>query len=156
DELSVPPYVVFPDSSLQAMALRRPQDEAHFALIPGVGSRKLEAYGATFTNEIREYCLLHGMKMDLEAVEEAGKQQGDTPVNTRPHSSMSMTRQATLNLYRAGKSIGEIALERHIRPNTVMDYLTELIEDGEAIDVTLLIPPERYDVIVAALYKAGF
>jgi ATP-dependent DNA helicase RecQ len=67
-----------------------------------------------------------------------------------------MTHQITLNLYRAGKSTEEIALERNIKPSTVMEHLAELIEEGETIDITPLILPGHYDVIVAAFYKVGF
>ena len=66
DDQGVPPYVVFPDSSLQAMAQQRPQTKEHFAKIPGVGSRKLEAYFTPFTEEIRAYCELHHLVMGLE------------------------------------------------------------------------------------------
>jgi ATP-dependent DNA helicase RecQ len=156
DEQGVPPYLVFLDSSLQAMALRRPQDEAHFARIPGVASRKLEAYGTLFTNAIREYCLTHGMEMDLEPLGAVGQAKTDIPVNTRARMSISMSRQITLNLYRTGKSVEEIAQERNIKPGTVMDHLADLIEGGETIDVTPLIPQDHFDVIVAAFYQIGF
>src|SRR6266851_5074642 len=39
DEQGVPPYVVFPDTSLRAMAQQRPQSREQFAQIPGVGGR---------------------------------------------------------------------------------------------------------------------
>jgi ATP-dependent DNA helicase RecQ len=155
DELAVPPYVVFPDNSLQAMALRRPQDEAHFAHIPGVGQRKLEAYGTLFTDTIREYCLSHSMQMDLEALEEETQQETDTPTHTRPHAGGGMTHQITLNLYKAGKSVEEIAQERNLKPSTIKSHLTELLEAGEEIDITPLILPDHYDTIVAALSQAG-
>ncbi len=44
----VPPYVVFHDSSLRAMASARPQTLEAMAGIPGVGKAKLERYGALF------------------------------------------------------------------------------------------------------------
>ncbi len=49
----VPPYVVFHDSTLAAMAAQRPQSLAEFADLPGVGERKLETYGAAFLEVIR-------------------------------------------------------------------------------------------------------
>ncbi len=156
DEREVPPYVVFPDSSLQAMALRRPQDDAHFALIPGVGQRKLEAYGTYFTDAIREYCLLHGMEMDLEPLEESQPETATTRTHTHSNVSRGMTHQITLGMYKAGKSIEEIALERNLKPSTVTSHLAELVEDGETIDITPLIAPGHYDVIAAALYQVGF
>jgi ATP-dependent DNA helicase RecQ len=157
DERGVPPYVVFPDSSLHAMALRRPQDDAHFAHIPGVGHRKLEAYGTPFTHAIREYCLLHSMEMDLEPLEAETRPEIETRINTRTNAGGgTMTHQITLNMFNAGKSIEEIAQERNIKPSTVVGYLADLLEGGETIDITPLIPPGRYDVIVAALHQAGF
>ncbi len=51
----VPPYVVFHDSTLAAMAAMRPQTLAEFAELPGVGERKLETYGAAFLEVIREH-----------------------------------------------------------------------------------------------------
>ena len=51
----VPPYVVFHDSSLAAMAELRPQTLGEFADLPGVGARKLETYGAEFLQVIKEH-----------------------------------------------------------------------------------------------------
>ena len=49
----VPPYVVFHDSTLAAMAAFRPQTLAAFAELPGVGEHKLQTYGAAFLEVIR-------------------------------------------------------------------------------------------------------
>lgn len=56
DEQSVPPYVVFPDSSLRLMAQSQPQSLSDFAQISGVGSRKLEKYGLRFVKAIEDFC----------------------------------------------------------------------------------------------------
>ena len=48
----VPPYVVFHDATLAAMAERRPRTLSEFAEISGVGERKLAAYGAEFLEVI--------------------------------------------------------------------------------------------------------
>jgi ATP-dependent DNA helicase RecQ len=42
----VPAYVVFHDSTLAELALRRPRTAAELAAVPGVGPAKLERYGA--------------------------------------------------------------------------------------------------------------
>ena len=42
---SVPPYVVFHDATLNAIAAAQPRDLAALATIPGIGERKLERYG---------------------------------------------------------------------------------------------------------------
>jgi ATP-dependent DNA helicase RecQ len=43
---SVPPYVIFHDRTLAAIAARRPQDLAALAAIDGIGAKRLERYGA--------------------------------------------------------------------------------------------------------------
>ena len=54
-EQGVPPYVIFHDASLVAMAERRPRSLGEFATIPGVGATKLERYGETFLVIIRAH-----------------------------------------------------------------------------------------------------
>lgn len=53
-EAGVPPYVVFHDAALRAMASQRPASRAEMAEIPGVGAKKLEAYAEPFLMAIRE------------------------------------------------------------------------------------------------------
>jgi ATP-dependent DNA helicase RecQ len=44
----VPPYVIFHDNTLLAMAAAKPRDLDSFAQLPGVGDAKLSRYGPTF------------------------------------------------------------------------------------------------------------
>ena len=52
DEHGIPPYVVFHDSTLRAIAAGQPRDLSRFAQIPGVGPSKLARYGEQFIAEI--------------------------------------------------------------------------------------------------------
>lgn len=54
-EQSVPPYVIFHDRTLAAMAASRPPDLAAFADLPGVGDVKLERYGNVFLDVVRGF-----------------------------------------------------------------------------------------------------
>ena len=47
-EQGVPPYVIFHDTTLEAMAEEQPRTLEAFAALPGVGEKKLERYAATF------------------------------------------------------------------------------------------------------------
>ncbi len=51
----VPPYVIFHDSTLREMAQSRPDNLSAMGHITGVGSRKLEAYGASFLAVVRAF-----------------------------------------------------------------------------------------------------
>ncbi|MDG2140357.1 MAG: DNA helicase RecQ [Gammaproteobacteria bacterium] len=55
EELGVPPYVIFHDSSLQEMCSMLPQSMEEFHLINGVGERKMEKYGPAFMAVIIEH-----------------------------------------------------------------------------------------------------
>ncbi len=54
-ELSVPPYVVFPDTTLVAFATARPTSRDALLGISGVGQSKLERYGDAFLAVIRAH-----------------------------------------------------------------------------------------------------
>ncbi|WP_343518202.1 DNA helicase RecQ [Sphingomonas sp.] len=53
-EAAVPPYVIFHDSVLREMAASKPGSLAALSQIPGIGARKLAAYGEAFLEVIRE------------------------------------------------------------------------------------------------------
>ena len=54
-ELSVPPYVVFPDTTLIAFATERPRNHRDLLGISGVGQSKLDRYGDAFLAVISEF-----------------------------------------------------------------------------------------------------
>ena len=55
EELGVPPYVIFHDSSLQEMCRALPRTMEEFNLISGVGERKMEKYGPAFMEVIVDH-----------------------------------------------------------------------------------------------------
>ena len=55
EELGVPPYVIFHDSSLQEMCRALPRTMEEFNLISGVGERKMEKYGPAFMEVIADH-----------------------------------------------------------------------------------------------------
>ena len=55
EEQGVPPYVIFHDSTLQAMTELMPTTLEAFADLPGVGIRKLDKYGQGFISVIKQY-----------------------------------------------------------------------------------------------------
>ena len=54
-EANVPPYVIFHDAVLRAMATERPATLDAMGTIPGVGAKKLEAWGEAFLAVIRQF-----------------------------------------------------------------------------------------------------
>jgi ATP-dependent DNA helicase RecQ len=58
-ELAVPAYVVFPDSTLVAMAATRPTDESGMRALPGVGDVKLARFGEAFLRAVADHVAAH-------------------------------------------------------------------------------------------------
>ena len=55
-DLNVPPYVIFQDASLEAMATIYPQTIKELENIPGVGAGKAKRYGDEFCKLIKKHC----------------------------------------------------------------------------------------------------
>ena len=51
-EAAVPPYVIYHDATLAAMAAARPVTEEELLVLPGIGEKKLVTYGKAFLEEI--------------------------------------------------------------------------------------------------------
>ena len=56
---AVPAYIVFSDLSLRDMCRKKPVSLVQFSAVTGVGKVKLEKYGKTFTDLIRNYAEGH-------------------------------------------------------------------------------------------------
>ncbi len=154
DEQGVAPYMVFSDNALRAMAQQRPQSRQQFGQIPGVGSHKLEAYFLLFTAEIRQYCLAHNLSM-MNIDEEPQP----APVKKKEYvqivNTNTPTRQLTLDMYRQGMSVEEIARARNLTQGTIIGYLSEFVEAGEIVDIERLVQPGHYEVIADAIQQVG-
>ncbi|MBW4474243.1 MAG: DNA helicase RecQ [Stenomitos rutilans HA7619-LM2] len=150
DKQSVPPYVVFPNSSLRSMANMQPQTFAQFATISGVGSRKLAQYSDAFIAEIRAFRAERGLPLQAET--------GTVPQSTplpNPPTRASETQLQTLALYQEGLEPDDIADRRGFRLGTIMSHLAELLELGYPIDLDDLVPLDRQDKIVIAINTVG-
>jgi ATP-dependent DNA helicase RecQ len=133
DAQSVPPYVVFADSSLRLMAQQQPQTLEAFGEISGVGTHKLTQYGDKFVSEIRAFCQ---------------EQKPPVPLPSDTH-------MVTLQYYQQGMSVEEIAKKRGFVPSTIITHLSELIEKNQPIDLNKLVPTERQKTIFKAIQTVG-
>ncbi|HEY9624522.1 MAG TPA: DNA helicase RecQ [Crinalium sp.] len=153
DEESVPPYVIFADSSIRLMAQKQPQTLEEFAKISGVGSHKRAKYGPLFTKEIRDFCEEQGIPLRSESLP-VESSFDPTPEPQLP-PDVSRSHYHTLELHQEGLTPSEIAERRNLRIGTVFDHLSILLEAGQAISLDALVPPERQAAIEAAIDVAG-
>ncbi|WP_414572792.1 DNA helicase RecQ [Nostoc sp. CCY 9925] len=143
DEQSVPPYIVFQDSTLKLMAQVQPKTMTEFGKLSGVGTHKLAQYGEKFLAEIRAYRQERGF-LDPP-------QDNFIPFNSLP----SDTEIFTFQLHKQGLSVAEIAQKRNIRSTTIIRHLADLIEKNQPVDLNQLVPLERQQKIWQVLEALG-
>jgi len=147
DEQQVPPYVVFPDSSLHAMASYLPQTKTEFRNISGVGEHKLETYGDAFIKAIKAYCEQHNILPITPAVSHSVRKR--TP-------RKSVTIDETVRLFRDGLSIEAIAQQRGFATSTIAGHLSDAYMYGESISIDHLVPQERQQKIIEVFHRLGY
>ncbi|HJP40406.1 MAG TPA: RecQ family ATP-dependent DNA helicase [Dehalococcoidia bacterium] len=129
EELDVPPYVVFADSTLRAMAQQPPQSRVEMLAISGVGVTKMDRFGEHFLAVTRGATQTAGPKPVLVPKPDDGRR-GQRRSRTR----VSRTIARTWELLRDGLSIDEIAHKRGLKPAVVATHIAELIAAGEVTD----------------------
>lgn len=144
----VPPYVVFSDRSLRAMAAYHPADQATFLNIPGVGQNKFEKYGQRFLLEIKGYLELHP---DIKA---------QTPAKakaTRPRvkQGISDTLRETQELLANGLTLEAVAKERGLGLTTIENHIAKLILEGEKVDWQQWVTTDQLDLGRALFHEYG-
>jgi ATP-dependent DNA helicase RecQ len=152
DLQNVPPYTIFPDTTLHALTHYRPLDRDLFASIPGVGQHKLEAYFAAFSEAIEHYCAVHSLATNLPV---PAKQAQVQPVVTTETRLLSPSARITLELYRQGINPATIAEQRGFKLSTAMTHLSEAIEVGETVDTSNLISSAHQQAIEHAIQQCG-
>jgi ATP-dependent DNA helicase RecQ len=148
DERDLPGHIIFSDVALRQMAREYPANEREFARISGVGERKLREFGAVFLREIAAH--LEANPRQIFADDSfTGPQPGPKP-------RLNDTSRATLQSFRAGQSVEQIAQARGFALSTIYGHLSVAVETGEPLDIHQLLTPEQQRQIAAAFAQTGF
>ncbi len=124
-EKGVPAYIVFGDATLRDMARRRPSTQESFLETHGVGQKKWADYGNQFLASITDYCQQQGLAMDVAPTETPQPQR--TP-------KLNASAIVAFPLFKAGKSIAEVAQQLSRAESTVCGYLQQFIQQEEITD----------------------
>ena len=128
-------FQIFTQKSLYAMCEILPTSKEELKAIHGRGKTRIEKYGAEILKVIKGYCEENDIETsnDVSIFEAAQpkKQKGDT-------------KKISLDLFKAGKSIDQIALERELNINTIFGHLAGFISSGE-VKITDLMSKSNYN-----------
>ncbi len=137
DAESVPPYIIFPDSSLKAMATHFPQNQSDFQKISGVGERKLMKYGKLFLEEIIGYCKNHSIEPKADNVPsyspETTASTSQTPAISKPERVSADITRMTMSKHDKIGMLKKIILELH--HNKEAAPLGEIISKAESVGI---------------------
>jgi hypothetical protein len=114
-----PPREVLPNASLRELVTYLPTDSAQLRQITGIGKARLRRYGKEIRELIRQYC----------AEQQLPRNPTTTPA--RPQPRTSETQRHSFELFRAGKSVDEVAAERRLARGTIEGHLSHFIGLGD-------------------------
>ncbi len=135
-EKGVPAYIIFHDSALKDMVLKKPTNELDMLEVQGMGEAKFRTYGQLFLDAINEF-------------------------TSRPKKEKSPTQKKvstydeTFDLHTNGLSVSEIAMHKNVSEATIVNHLIKLKTDGKLVDLSALITPQEIELVknIAAKLK---
>lgn len=145
DTQNVPPYVIFPDTSLQEMSEYFPQTLEQFSKIKGVGEEKLKKYGQIFVAKIKDYCLKNNVSAKSKP-----------QIIKRWNFTQGSTINESVNLYKRGFSPKEIAVKRGLKESTIVDHLSQAYLKGQDVNISKFVAPNKLQIIKDAMQNLGF
>jgi len=132
-ELAIPPYMIFSQKVLYELINYLPVDSQGLKLINGMGSRKIDQFGSDIIGIIQHYCQENNIEKGEIPLREPGKKEKKPKVDTR---------KVSLELFQAGKTVGEIARERVLTPSTIENHLAHYVKQGE-LEISMLLDKKK-------------
>lgn len=122
DDNAIPPYTIFPDTTLMEMAYYFPKSSESLLNIYGVGSAKEKRYGKTFLKIIKTYC-------DGNSIGERRKRSKAKTSTNGGGKKFEVVSKA----FNDGQSIEHIAEEQGVKSVTVLNHLKTFLEEGNSL-----------------------
>ena len=122
NELDVPPYVIFQDASLEAMAALYPQTIEDLQTMPGVGAGKANRYGPRFCELIAKHCKENG----IERPE-------DIRIFTKPKGSVlkvSLVQSIDMKM-----NLNDLARMKDLDFDELLNQLDSIVYSGTRLDI---------------------
>jgi hypothetical protein len=128
EESGLPIYMIANLQSLKDLVTYLPLTKKDLLKISGFGKAKTDKYGDEILDAIGTYCSSNNIPTNMEALPANPKKEGKSKTATqgRPDSKL-----VTLELFRSGKSLAAIAIERNFALQTIEGHLCHYIETGE-------------------------
>ena len=120
--LNVPPYVIFQDPSLEAMATMYPVSIEELQNIPGVGAGKAQRYGKEFCDLIRQHC----EEYEIERPED---------LRVRTVANKSKLKVSIIQSIDRKVALDDIASAKGIDFNELLDEIEAIVYSGTKLNI---------------------
>ena len=120
--LNVPPYVIFQDPSLEAMATMYPVSIEELQNIPGVGAGKAKRYGKEFCDLIRQHC----EEYEIERPED---------LRVRTVANKSKLKVSIIQSIDRKVALDDIAAAKGIDFNELLDEIEAIVYSGTKLNI---------------------
>ena len=137
-------FMVASTKSLDEMATYLPQSKTALQLISGFGKVKVEQYGFIFLEAIINYCTQN----NLETLIHTKQKVTDKKESTK--TSKPRTKDISLQFFKSGKTISEIATERNLTTSSIESHLLPFVSSG-IIKIEELLPFHKIGIIEKVL-----
>ncbi|MBU2938431.1 helix-turn-helix domain-containing protein [Lacinutrix sp. C3R15] len=139
-------YQVFNQKSLYEMCETLPTNKTELLKVNGFGKTRVEKYGSQILKVIRDYC----DENDIETSKNAEIFEAPAPKQQKGD-----TKRTSLELFKSGKPIEQIAMERDLNINTIFGHLASFMTSGE-VKITDLISERHYKELRKIIPKHTF
>lgn len=139
-ELDVPPYVIFQDPSLEAMATIYPQTIDELQNIPGVGAGKAKRYGENFCKLIKQHC----EENDIERPED---------LRIRTVANKSKIKVSIIQNIDRKVALDDIAVSKGIEFDELLDEVESIVYSGTKLNIDYFIYDRMDDDRVDDIYQ---
>lgn len=139
-------YQVFTQKALYEMCETLPTNKQELLQVNGMGKTRVEKYGGEILQVIRDFC----DENDIETAADVNMFEAE-----KPKRKKGDTKKLSLELFKSGKSIEQIADERELNTNTITGHLASFIATGE-VKITDLISKDRYEALKVIIPKKTF
>ena len=125
-ELDVPPYVIFQDNTLEAMATFYPQTLDELQNLPGVGAGKAKRYGTEFCKLIKKHC----EENEIERPED---------LRIRTVANKSKLKVGIIHSIDRKVALDDIAMANGIEFEELLDEIESIVYSGTKINIDYFI-----------------
>ena len=146
---NLPIYIVAGSKTLFEMSEFLPHTKEELMEISGFGPAKVDKYGQQFLDIIQAYCERQHLTSRM------GQKENKRKTKEKKEKKMKgETYNVTLEMYKSGKSIEQIAEERSMAVSTIASHLVRFIQSGD-LSYAEFVSPEQCARAEMILKNAG-